>query len=63
MTNPVAYAAVRVGLPEHHMVSGVYRDEWVAEAVTHRLHEDTRADWRVWPLNFGAKPKPPPKPK
>ena len=28
MTNPVAYAAVRVGLPEHHMVSGVYRDEW-----------------------------------
>ena len=58
MTNPVAYAVVRVGRPEHHMVSEVYRDEWRAEAIARALIEDTGSDWRVWPLVFGAKPNP-----
>ena len=58
MTNPAAYAVVRVGRPEHHMVSEVYRERWRAEAIARHLIEDTGSDWRVWPLNFGKQPKP-----
>ena len=52
---PVAYAVVRVGERFHH--HEIFRFEEDADAVARMLIEDTGADWRVWPLVYGRKPK------
>ena len=52
---PVAYAVVRVGERFHH--HEIFRCEEDADAVARMLIADTGADWRVWPLVYGRKPK------
>jgi len=52
---PVAYAVVRVG--ERFYRHEIFRCEDDADAVARMLIKDTGADWRVWPLVYGRKPK------
>jgi len=52
---PVAYAVVRIGERFYH--HEIFRCEEDAEAVARMLIEDTGADWRVWPVVYGRKPK------